>query len=61
MLQNLSRDRFQSLRHSSLGGPGIVVGVGADDVPENERDSGTEYLLKSVLWGLRGDGFEKQA
>ena len=49
------------LRHSSLEGPGIVVGVGADDVPENERGPGTDYLLKNVLWGLRDDGFEKQA
>ena len=49
------------LRHSGAGGPGIVVGVGADDVPEGERGPGTEYLLNNVLWGLRDDGFEKQA
>jgi hypothetical protein len=49
------------LRNSSAGGPGIVVGVGADDVPEGERGPGTDYLLNHVLWGLRDDGFEKQA
>ena len=49
------------LRHSSAGGPGIVIGVGADDIPEGERGPGTDYLLKNVLWGLRDEGFEKQA
>ena len=49
------------LRHASEGGPGIVIGVGADDVPEENRGPGTDYLLKNVLWHLRNEGFEKQA
>ena len=38
-----------------------MIGVGADDIPEGDRGPGTDYVLKNVLWGLRDEGFEKQA
>ena len=38
----------------------IVVGVGADDVREC-GGPGTDYLMKNVLWGIKDNGFEKQA
>jgi hypothetical protein len=43
------------------GGPGVVIGVGADDVPEEQRGEGTKYLMDRILWGLRDDRFEAHA
>jgi hypothetical protein len=34
------------------GGPGVVVGVGADDLPEEQRGGGTNYLIHHLLWGF---------
>lgn len=43
------------------GGPGVVIGVGADDVPEEQRGEGTKYLMDRILWGLRDECFEAHA
>ncbi len=51
----------EGTRQSVDGGPGVVIGLGADDVPADARGPGTDYLLNKVLWQLRDPGFERQA
>ena len=50
-----------SRQRCSDGGPGIVIGLGADDIPAEARGPGTSYLLDRVLWDLRNEDFEKQS
>lgn len=35
----------------NFGGPGVTIGLGVDDIAEEERGEGTKYLTDKLLWG----------